>query len=317
MPSKIWRATAVVLGNTVYVSGGESPDEFAIRNVFAYSLLKDQWERLPELKDHSNGIPVVAAAELFVIGGKGTKRNKKFSNLVSKYDENGPNNEQKWKSYPSMRKERFGPLALAYNDHIIVAGGKYTAIQSLYDRLHDDIEILNIKDRDMKWRSVPTQLPMRMWVPSATISDDHLWIAGFNNDHSISLNQRDQRSDEVFCIPMNYIFDQENMKKKWTHLKRLVPYYSAAVIPNTSPLVLVGGDTQDARNTMNAIVKYNPLNDHWDEVASLDGPSQAYASVACIGEEQAIVIIGGCTKTVDENARNSSCLNLVQIGSIG
>ena len=70
-------------------------------------------------------------------------------------------------------------------------------------------------------------------------------------------------------------------------------------------------------------MKYNPSNDHWDGIASLDGPSRAYTTVACIGEQQAIVVMGGYTKTYDEKSirdsdriRNSSCLDLVQIGFV-
>ena len=317
LPSRTWGATAVVLNNIIYVSGGESPDEFAGRYVFAYHFLENRWERLPKLKGHSHGIPVVAGGELYIIGGKNIKRNKKYSNQVSKYDENELNNEQKWKSYPNLQliKERFKPLALAYNDYIIVAGGKYTAIWAVYDRLHDDIEIINIKDPEMKWKIVPTQLPVGMWAPSATISNDRLWIAGFNNDHTVSLNWKDQRSDEVFQISVIDVVASEK-KVNWTPLQRLVPYYSATVIPNTSPLVLVGGDSQDAKIVTNALVKHNPSDDHWDEVASLDGPSRAYTTVACIGKQQAIIVMGGCTKTTDENARNSSCLSLVQIGYV-
>ena len=42
--------------------------------------------------------------------------------------------------------------------HIIVAGGKHTWLFGLFH----DIEVLNINDPDdkMKWRTVPTKLPM-------------------------------------------------------------------------------------------------------------------------------------------------------------
>ena len=78
----------------------------------------------------------------------------------------------------------------------------------------------------------------------------------------------------------------------------------------------MGGDSQNAKVILNALVKYNPSNHHWDEVASLDGTSRAYAAVACIGDQQAIIVMGGCTETINENMRNISCLSLVQIGYI-
>jgi len=315
----MWGASAVVLGNSIYVSGGESPNEFASHFVFAYHILKNHWERLPELS-HSHGVPVVAANKLYIIGGK-SKKGEKYTNQVSRYDEN------KWNPFPSLKKERFGPLVVTYNDHIIVGGGKYTTkLPPFYDNSHDDIEVFNIKDPDMKWRSIPTRLPLRMWAPSATISDNQLLIAGFNGEQWYHF-RKDVRSDEVYYITLpDILATAENKTKSWRCLPRYVPYYSAAVVPNSSPLVLVGGDTKDSKIVSNALVKLNPSNDHWDSIASLDGPPRAYATVTCIGEQQqAIFVMGGCTKTDDESlrnirssgsVRNSNCLDLVQIGFV-
>ena len=102
------------------------------------------------------------------------------------------------------------------------------------------------------------------------------------------------------------------------HLPRLVPYYCAAVVSNTSPLILVGGDTPDAKTVTSTIIQF----DHWNNIASLEGSSRAYTTVAYVGDQQAVVVLGGCTKTSDDNirdssgARNSSCLDLVQIGFV-
>ena len=308
----MWGATAVVLSNRIYVSGGDSLDEFVGRYVFTYHLLKDNWERLPELKGHRHGIPVIAGGNLYIIGGKDVESGKKYSDRVSKYDEN----EKQWKPCPNMNMQRFQPLALSHNDCIIVAGGKHSVLWSIFDRLHDDIEVLYIKypDCEMKWKIVPTRLPVGMWAASATISGDCIWIAGFNSNHSISLNWKHQRSDRVYWIRIADITSKS--KRTWVDLPRLVPYYSATVVPNSSPLVLIGGDTQDAKVISNAIVKYNSSDHHWDEIASLDGTSRAYAAVACIGDQQAIIVMGGCSETTNENMRNISCLNLVQIGYI-
>ena len=311
LPYKMWGAYAAVLDNTIYVSGGITQDDISGRFVFAYHLLKNTWETLPQ-PNHSHGIPVVADNKLYIIGGRSNKKNKRYTNQVSMYHEN------EWKPCCSLKKDRFKPLAIAYNGYIIVAGGKYV---SLSDYVHDNIEIIKVKDPDGKWKIVPTKLPMKMWAPSATISNDQLWIAGFNGHNYI---RKDWRSDEVCGIPVNDVLDTtEDRTKNWKHLPRYVPYYSAAVVPNSSSLVLVGGDTQDAKTVSNAIVKYDPSNHHWDGIGSLDGPSRAYTTVACIGEQQAIIVMGGCTVTSDERSirdsdylRNNSCLDLVQIGFV-
>ena len=218
--------------------------------------------------------------------------------------------------------QRFQPLALAYNDYIIVAGGKYAAMMlwSFNDNVHNNIEVINIKDPKMKWKIVPTRLPMGMWAPSATISNGYLWIAGFNHyDRSLLYSHTVRQSNEVFQISLTDIFTSENKVQHWTRLKQLVPYYNATVVPNTSPLVLVGSVSQDVTNTKivtNVLMKHKPSHDNWKKIGTLDGPPRAYTTVACVGKQQAIIVMGGCTKTTDENARNSSCLSLVQIGCV-
>ena len=69
LPSRMWEATAVVFNNIIHVSGGESPDDFVGRYVFAYHFLENHWKRLPKLEGHSHGIPVAAGGELYIIGG--------------------------------------------------------------------------------------------------------------------------------------------------------------------------------------------------------------------------------------------------------
>lgn len=305
LPAPLVGASAVVLENIIYISGGESPDEFASRYVFAYHFLENVWERLPPLT-HSYGVPVVISDQLVIIGGKEFK-NKKVTNQVSTYNRS----EQKWQSvYPNLGKERYSPLAVTYKHYVIVAGGKY---HTLYDRLHDDIELLDIEDAGkLMWKRVPTRLPAKMWSPSATISNDQLWIVGYNNDNSGSFNLIEQRSDEVFWIPVADIIVTDK-KGKWETLPRVMPYYSSTVVPNSYPVVTVGGDTRDARTT-NALEIHDSANNLWEQVASLDGPSRAYVAVACIGEQQAIVVLGGCTETKSKKARNDSGLALVQIG---
>ena len=54
LPAPLVGASAVVLENTIYVSGGECPDELACRYVFAYHFLENRWERLPPLT-HAHG----------------------------------------------------------------------------------------------------------------------------------------------------------------------------------------------------------------------------------------------------------------------
>ena len=304
LPAPLWGATAVVLGDIIYVSGGDSSDGSASYHVFAYHLLQDHWERLPALS-HAHGVPVVVDGKLVIIGGKDTKH-KRITNRVSTYNDS----TQTWESlFPNLKEERYAPLAIVYKHYVIVGGGKYNYF--FFERLYDDIEVLDTRDEKLAWRKVPTRLPAKMWGPSATISKNQLWIVGYNNDNSGSLNIIEQRTDETYWIQADDILSSQ--RTIWTSLPRSSPYYSSTVVPNHYPVIMVGGDTSDTR-TVDAMLMFDSSSDSWNQVASLSGPPRGYTTVASLGDQQAIVVMGGCTETKNRKSRNESSQVLVQIG---
>ena len=86
-------------GNNIitYVTGGDSPIEDAIHQVYVYDVNTDQWDQLPT-SGHYYGIPHIIGGKLVIIGGC-LSANKKRTNKVSTFDEDS----QMWTSYyPDM-----------------------------------------------------------------------------------------------------------------------------------------------------------------------------------------------------------------------
>ena len=141
LPYKMWGASAAVLGNTIYVSGGNSSNNLVGHYVYAYHLLKNFRETLTG-PSHRYGVPVVAANQLYIIGGKSNKKGQKYTSQVSRYE----NNE--WKACCNMKKRDMDHL-LSHTKIILL----WLAVSTHgYFGLLHDIEVLNINDPDDKMK---------------------------------------------------------------------------------------------------------------------------------------------------------------------
>ena len=108
---------------------------------------------------------VIINSKLTVIGGWDNTTGKR-TNKVTTYNNNSWND-----FYPNMIKARNLPGAVIHSDYVIVAGGVIG--------LADDIELLNYK-QSSHWVIARMKLPEPMWIPSLTISDDLLYIVGYD-----------------------------------------------------------------------------------------------------------------------------------------
>ena len=228
-----------------------------------------------------------------------------MTNKVSTFDEDS----QTWTShYPDLLSVRVRAGVVSHLEHVIVAGGG--RLSSEYDDtpvVQDDIEVLNWIENS-QWRKVSTKLPVPMFAFTPTItSDDHLLIV---SHYGASMNSH----NSVYVIPVvnitasNY---QEHLHTKWTELT-VVDYYNVALVPNLSPPVIIGGDDVTGKVSTADIKMYDLSSMSWKKIGSLSSARTRAAAAAV--HNNAIIIIGGCTKAdTAPNARSSS-MAVVELG---
>ena len=283
-------AYAVTKGSDIYVAGGNSFNGKAINHVLKFSLLKYQWVKLTPSGLH-HCVPAIIDGRLSLIGGR-TPSNKAVVKHIHTYNEDSG----QWESrYPDMNQPRYRPAVVVHGDYVIVLGGKIKEQTTLIN----SIEIMNI--RDQKWTMLTTCLPKKMYDMQATVSQGLVWIVGYDNCRS--------RYSIVYTMPVDDLIYSPNVKYSWK-VHQNTNYHKMSVVPQTNPLIVLGGDTRQ-NMVVSAVIAYNSVTDSWDEVASLSSP-RAYCTVAPIGD-QAILVIGGCTETDDLNAANSSCQKTVEM----
>ena len=275
---------------------GSAPDDDTYRYVYVYNINGNQWDRLP-LPGQYVGTLQIINSNLTVIGGWDNTTNK-ITNKVTTYNNNS------WKNiYPNMIKPRVKPRAVTHLDYVIVAGGV------LDDKtFSDDIEVLNYK-QSSHWVIARMKLPEPMALPSLTISDDLLYIVGYNTAAG--------RTIAAHQVPVDLITSSaaqltSNQTAHWTELPP-APHYHTAVIPNSCPPVIIGGGDKQGVPTVDIRVLDVP-NNSWKKIASLPTPRTCTAVVAI--NHDSILVIGGCTGGRDIKEAEAHSISLVEKGTV-
>ena len=310
LPVPMHNACAAVQHHKIYVTGS-SPVENAEHQIHVYDINTHQWNQLPP-SGHYYGIPHIIGGKLAVIGGR-LSATKKMTNKVSTFDEV----TQSWTSYyPNLLSVRNKPGVVSHLEHVIVVGGvgihpRAKDNDSTEHIVRDDIEILNWIERS-HWIKVSINLPDHMWVLTPIICDNHLVIVGYCGADMKTYKDAYKMpiANITASVYQNYNTDTS---AKWTILTP-ADHWCTALVPSSSPLVVVGGRskiTKGSRPTSD-INMYDYSNKSWKKIGSLS-PAISMTAVAVV-YDNAVVIIGGCTKggTI-ENAKSSS-LTVVDLG---
>ena len=305
LPVPLYDPYVVVQHHKIYVTSDSGPVDDVKYQVYDYNINADQWDQLPP-SGHYKGIPHIIGGRLAIIGGR-LSATKKITNKVSTFDEDS----QTWTSYyPDLLSVRSKPGVVSCLEHVIVAGGGRTIAED-DDKpvVQDDIEVFNWIENS-HWSKISIKLPVPMYGFTPTISDDHLLIVGYYGaDMKISKS--------AYKIPVANItasiYQQHNSDTptKWTELTA-ADHWETALIPSSSPPVVVVGDNESGTIPTADINMYDNSNKSWKKIGSLSSARTAVAVAAVYNN--AIVVIGGCTKGNTIANRESSSLRVVELG---
>ena len=300
LPTPLYSAYAAVQDKKVYFAGGDGPVEDAKRQVYVYDINTDQWGQLPP-SGHYYGVPHIIGGRLTIIGGC-LSATKKRTNKVSTFDEDS----QTWTSYyPDLLSVRSRPGVVSHLEHVIVAGGgRPKAEDDDTQVVHDDIEVFNWIE-GFHWRKLSIKLPVPMFGFRPTISDEHLLIGKYN---PIGICKQFYRIPVANITAPSHNSDRST---KWTELTTPTHCFTD-LVPNTSPPVVVGGEDITCTIPTADIKMYDNSNKSWKKIGSLSSARSRVAIAAVYNN--AIVVIGGCTKVDTLVNCKSSSLTVVELG---
>ena len=291
---------ATVIHDTLYIGGGQcttANDEYFM---FSYKLTDDQWMKLPLLPQYY-GVPTNINNELSYIGGLDYSTHRSTNKVITLHNDH-------WiTSYPNMTVGRYYHAVVSYQHYTIVAGGKGKDRSTL-----DTIEVFNCNNN--QWIIVSTHLPHPMMFINVTTCNQSFIIAGY-------VGANGGVNNGTYIIAMDSLVGTEQQQSltsstskgdnKWSELFH-IPYWNTAIVPNTSPPVIIGGDDNQVK-AVNNISLYDDSNDRWRTVSSLP-ISCAGATVATINDT--IIVAGGYTDVSTNEAANATTLTSVVLGQL-
>ena len=295
----------------IYVAGMQSPLDDAYDQVYVYDLNTDQWDSLPP-SGHFFGIPCIIGSKLSVIGGFLSATRKK-TNTVSTFDEHS----RTWTLfYPNLISVRSKPGVARYQEYVIVMGGSTGDATRV---IQDDIEILNWIENS-HWKKTAIKLPVPMWNFTPTMVDDYLVIVGYHsanmqcstNAYKILVTDITKSCDQQPSISdvTKQQNDEQQSIEKWVMITEAT-HWATSLITGISKIVVIGGENETGKTT-DDVNMYDSSSKSWKKIAFLS-PARSYTTAVAISDN-AIVVIGGCTKGENVTNATSTSLNMVHLG---
>ena len=180
MPEARSGATAVVLGEFVYVMGGVDASGSAVNRVDRYNPVSNTWDTVASLIDaRFNTASVVWNNTILVIGGSGGD-----NTTLSSVEQYNPETNT-WRALPALLEAREGHSATVLEGKIYAVGGS-----DAQGRIYDSVEVYNAEQSS--W-SISDQWELDLPRASfglVAVNDSAYAIGGFNTFGPIGFVQR-------------------------------------------------------------------------------------------------------------------------------
>ena len=276
-PCRMYRnCDTVVDGNRVYVVKSTSV------NIYSYDVISDSWSQLPDCVHEGSSITVISGW-LTTVGG-GTFPN--YSNELFSLTEEGSG--RRWtQQFPPMPTKRETTTSLCTETALIVAGGRGGG------RALSTVEVMDTETH--QW-STATDLPRCMYLVSATICGDQLYMLGGVVG---VLNVKSAYTCSVSALLQSCAPSSLEAKLHRTSLKDEAGVWrQVADSPITHStcesfhgrLLAVGGMMESAEDTT-AVYMYNSTTNSWEIISRMTtGRRRCFTAVL---PDNRLMVVGG------------------------
>jgi len=183
------KATAVVIGNNVYIVGGKDDWGLALSSVEVFNWKTNTWSEIPRMHQERYSASVVVVQDSIVVTGG---HENEFSSLKSTevYD----TKSQQWRLAADMPTARGSCGVVVLRDrYVVVAGGSVHHL--LYDSILRSVQVLDIVGN--VWHHLPGLTTERSGLGLSVVGNHVYAIGGYNHNHK----DKNLRSVERLTLP--------------------------------------------------------------------------------------------------------------------
>ena len=274
MPIKMGSSVqSVVIGDLVYVGGGEADIDHDMCTVMKLNLQQDEWTKLPQYSARNFAMTSLAN-QLVLVGGYDLVEQKR-TNQIALFESG------RWTTpYPPMNTARSSSTAVCFNNHIIVVGGLDDEGKT------SSVELLDVESR--RWYAAePLPIPLSS-MKSSLIGNTLYLMGGYDRHHS--------SSRVVPMVDLNDLIAKSQSKQATQALWQSLQ--ATAVKPHSAPLnfegslLSVGGISHWKASS--SVYIHLPDTKKWVKVGDL--PSVRYNCTCSVLPSGEIIIAGGWAK---------------------
>ena len=276
LPMPTSRATAVVIGGKIYVSGGLCVDVQRCQLVQVYDTITAEWTTLPPLPIYRSESTLVNG-QLTLIGGIDAST-EEITNSTITWDEE---KKQWFPKIPPMPTKRLRPCVIHCNNLMLVAGGKASDNETLLD----SVDVFNMDT--FQWTTSSSfKLPLPMWDMRASISCGYLNITSGRKQPWLGTISH---HNAAYKLPVEEVVNAvtKEQEVKWSRVQNTPNCVSGLVADSDHPII-VGGH-KSGRPTSDVSI-YDPTT---EIVGRCVTPH--FLSCAIAVSSSSFVVIGGCT----------------------
>ena len=275
MPIKMgYSVQSVVIGDTVYVGGGDAGDDRNSCTVM--KLEQDQWTELPEYIAYWFAMTSLAN-RLVLVGGGIDPKNKKRTDELAVFESG------EWiHPYPLMNIARSSSTAVSFNNHIIVAGGRDDEGHAL-----SSVEVLDVASR--RWCIAQSLPNPRSELKSTLIGNTLYLMGGYDHNGSATTTVHHVDLDELIAKAPSH----QDTSTLWQTLQEVPLVWSAPLSIGKSLLAVGGAD--DRANLSSLIHLYQPDTRRWVKVGDL--PTARYCCTCSVLPSGEVIVAGGQTNS--------------------
>ena len=275
------RPHLVILGNTVYVGGGNTSILETSRRVHKFVAGSNEWESLPITPYFTFALSTVAG-QLTIIGGINILSSLTSADLLT-FD----GNINKWKkTLPAMPTKRCAASATTLHKKLVVTGG----IGKDGSTYLDTVEVLDSDKLEWTCASSLPKPTSFMSITSCEATNRIYLLGGLTKHGSVR---------SVFsCFLKDLVASASQVKSEkgegegesvWEVLTE-TPYHRMGCLAMKGRLVVASGLDQKDKTTRSVHV-FDPTLQKWDRIGAMPA-SRSSCSLASLGEGR-LMVVGG------------------------
>ena len=278
MPSNMTECQAVLIGDNVYIGGGDGYTTTQSQTVMVYHIHSGSWTMLPDDGKKWFGMAAVND-QLVLVGGKKLSP-KGVTSELAVWDEG----LRSWTyPLPDMPTPRHSTSVVAYQGWLIVAGG-----DNGYNVCQNKVELLDIHSKNNNYWFESSPLLKGCSAMSSTINGSMWYLSS-----GISSSTLHNANRTVFSVCLDELISQAasthatslTSPSPWQILTYFTPVINSTLLTLHSALLTVGGDSSSA------IHVYQPSSRNWVKIGDL--PTMRSQCAAIVLPNGDIFVAGG------------------------